>query len=465
MRRSRRVVIGALCASALLLLAASCARQERPGPNIVIVVLDTVRLDRTGVAGGASVTPDLDALGREGTVFTRAWANGPWTVPSHASIFSGMLPSSHRCTGRQFAFVPGEPTFAELLSGRGYETAAFFSNPWLSDRLTGMLEGFDVRYSETGPGAQILNEADQGGARTLANAAAWLREREDDRPFVMFVNLLEAHLPYDPPEDYRAQFLADAPRGHVVSTTWAQRVNARVEEPTLEELELASRFYDGDTNLSDRYLGELLGVLRESGYYDDAVIIVTSDHGENLGDHGYMDHQFGVFETLIEVPLVVRSPDLLHPGRRDDPVMLTDIYDTVLDLGSVVERPETPHSRSLLDGPFEQDRPQIAEYTGANHELLSYMASLNPSLDLAPYRTAFAKVRVGDRELTVGSDGSLELFDLSVDPERTNDLAGAEPEGVARLRSLLPAGEWGEPVDAVIDPATRDQLRSLGYVE
>lgn len=457
------IVTTAVVSTALILLA-SCA--EPPGgPNIIVVVLDTVRVDRTGAGDGTSVTPTLDALGEESIVFTRAWANGPWTVPSHASIFTGLLPSSHQCTSRRFAFLPGSPTFAELLSENGYETAAFFSNPWLSNRLTGMLVGFDERYSEAGDGAGILNLTDQGGSRTLANISRWLNERRDDRPFLVFVNFLEAHLPYDPTDDYRAEFLADAPPGFVVTTDWAQQHNARSSMATSDELARAARFYDGDVNTSDRYLGELLRQLREHGLYDDTVIIVTSDHGENLGDYGFLDHQFGVFETLIEVPLVVRAPGTAQPGRSDDPVMLTDIYDTVVELAGVSDAPETPHSRSLLSGSFESARPQIAEYAGANHELIKHLGNLNPTLDLTRYQTAFAKVRVEGLELTIGTDGSLELYDLEGDPGRTENRAGLDPGAVEELRAVLPHGEWGESTDAEIDEEMRDQLRSLGYIE
>jgi len=456
--------VSAVAVAATLIFLASCARAPA-GPNIIVVVLDTVRIDRTGAGDGTSVTPALDALGDEGLVFTRAWANGSWTVPSHASIFTGLLPSSHQCTSRRFAFLPGSPTFAELLSAKGYETAAFFSNPWLSDRLTGMLVGFDERFSETGKGTEILSLTDQGGSRTLANFTRWLNERRDGRPFLVFVNFLEAHLPYDPPDDYRQEFLADTPPGFVVTTDWAQRYNARVAMATDEEIERAARFYDGDVNTSDRYLGELLRQLREHGLYDDSVIIVTSDHGENLGDHGFLDHQFGVFETLIEVPLVVRAPGTERAGSSDVPVMLCDIYDTIVELAGVDGPPETPHSRSLLSGPFEPARPQIAEYAGANRELLKHLQSLNPALDLTLYQTAYAKVRVENMELTVGTDGSLELYDLEGDPDRTANLAGSDPDAVTALRALLPAEEWREPENARIDEEMRDQLRSLGYVE
>jgi arylsulfatase A-like enzyme len=468
MRKSGRVSVGlvALAVLAGAALLASCSRgsHKRP-PDIVIVVLDTVRSDRTALGGERSVTPTLDRLGEESTVFTRAWANGPWTVPSHASIFSGLLPSYHRCTSRRIPFLPGSPTFAELLSARGYETVAFYSNPWLSDRLTGMLIGFEERFDESGNSDEILKAVDQGGGRTLANVSRWLDGRRDDRPLLMFVNFLEAHLPYDPPSDYRETFLRDIPREYVVTTDWAHEFNARVRSADAAERARVARLYDGDVNTSDRCLAELIKKLDEHGLYENAVIIVTSDHGENLGEHGFLDHQFGVFETLIDVPLVVRAPGRLAAGHRDDPVMLTDIYDTVLELAGVEDGPQTPHSRSLLSTPADRRRPQIAEYDGANRKLLEHLKDLNPSLDLSRYATAYAKVRVDSLELVLGSDGSVELHDLVKDPGRKRNIAASDPGAVGALRVLLPAQTWGEPIDTEIDAETREQLESLGYIQ
>jgi arylsulfatase A-like enzyme len=453
----------ALASLGYVLMLASCS-QEVSRPHIVIVVLDTVRLDYTGPGGTDDLTPALDGLALEGTTFTRAWANAPWTVPSHASMFSGLLPSSHRCTGRHFTFLSEGPTFAELLGGSGYRTAAFFSNPWLSDRLTGMLRGFDERFVESGRGTEILTTLDQGGGRTVENVSSWLDERDDDAPFLMFVNLLEPHLPYHPPADFRQARLADVPRDYVVTTSMAHELNAGLLEPGDLDLGRIGRMYGGDVNTADRYLAEILRLLREHGVYEDAVVVVTSDHGENLGDHGYMDHQFGVFASLIDVPLVVRAPGLLERGTREDPVMLTDIYDTVLEAAGIDEGPETPHSRSLLGPPADAGRPQIAEYTGANPELVKHLKYLNPSHDTSRQEVAYAKVRVDSLELTVGTDGSEQLYDLKNDPRRELNLAPANPGVVAALFELMPAVRHGEGVEVEIDEETREWLRSLGYI-
>ncbi len=448
----------------MIALLVSCSRPA-PRTNIVIIVLDTVRLDYTGSGGAESrLTPALDGLAAEGTAFTRAWSNAPWTLPAHASMFSGLLPSSHGCTGRNFKFLSPEPTFAELLGASGYRTVAFFSNPWLSDELTGVLRGFDERLAEVGEGTEILTTTDQGGGRTVANVSDWLNGRSDERPFLMFVNLLEPHLPYHPPVEYREACLSDIPYDYVVTTEMAQRWNAGLVGPDDMDFGRVGRLYGGDVNTADDYLGQILRLLKEHGVYDEAVIVVTSDHGENLGDHGYMDHQFGVFASLIDVPLVVRAPGLLPPGVREDPVMLTDVYDTVLEAAGVVEGPETPHSRSLLGPPSDAARPQIAEYSGANPELVKYLRQLNPLHDTSRQEVAFSKVRVDSLEFTVGTDGSRLLYDLKNDPERELDLTPTYPAVAGALFELLPAVRYEDGVETEIDEETREWLRSLGYV-
>lgn len=463
MKRTAAAVT-ALVVLATVALVVSCSR-EPSSPNIVIVVLDTVRLDYTGTGGtAADLTPALDDLAQEGTVFTRAWANAPWTVPSHASMFSGLLPSTHRCTGRGFRFVSEEPTFAELLRDSGYETVAFFSNFWLTDALTGMLRGFETRFVESGRGTEILTTSDQGGEKAVENVSTWLGERREDRPFLMFVNLLESHLPYDPPADVRRSRLPDIPMDYMVPTSMAHEVNSGLLDADSVDFDRVGRLYGGDVNSTDSYLGEIIRLLRESGHYEDAIIIVTSDHGENLGDHGYMDHQFGLWPSLIDVPLVVRAPKRLPPGRRDDPVMLTDIYATVLDAAGVDSDTDTPHSRSLFAGPANASRPQIAEYTGANPELVKHLKHINPSHDTTRQELAFAKVRIDSLEFMIGSDGSEELYDLKNDPERTVNLAPANPAIVAVLLEVLPAVRRVDGVDVEIDEETREWLRSLGYI-
>ena len=476
-RIARPLAVGALL---VLALSLSCSRPVGR-PNIVIVVLDAVRRDHIGAeipgSGGASITPNVDAIAAEGTMFANAWANGPWTLPSHVSIFTGLLPSSHGCNGASFRFEAEVPTLAALLGGAGYETVAFYSNPWLTDGLSGMLRGFDQEYVDPTLDLSILSSGEQGGPETVANIGEWLRGREPGRPFFMFVNLLEAHLPYSPPEAYRREYLSDLPEDDVATVEWAHSVNARLVDPARVDWERVRRLYAGDVNAADSLLGEIMQLLKAAGFDEDLVLFVTSDHGENLGDHGFTDHQFGVFESLLAVPLVVRVPPSLSAGVsgrgttgsggsgpvvRHDPVMLTDLYATVLDLAGIEERPSRPHSRSLLEPTSDGDRLVIAEYV-VPRLLRDHLQSMNPSLDEPWLHNAYATVRSGDVRLTVGSDGSVELTDYSEDPLERGRLQERGRVLAEALSGVLPVP--GSPSERdEIDPELRDALRSLGYV-
>ncbi len=446
---------------AVLLPETSCApRPERP--NIALVVLDTVRRDFTGIFSSndnrKSSTPQLDKLATEGISFSNAWANAPWTLPSHGSIFTGLLPSEHGSTGHHYRLDGESPTIAELLGRDGYETATFFSNPWLTNRLSGLMRGFQTQYAIGGKTNAIPSGPDQGGRATVRNISRWLEGRSRKRPFFIFVNFLESHLPYDPPRSFRGE----VPTDEKVSIAWAHQFNAGVHPPESVDWERVRQLYGGDVRSADAFLAELVTLLKEDGYYENTVIIVTSDHGENLGEHGLIEHQFSVHETLLAVPLVISFPDKFSPKTRDDPVMLTDLFATVLALAGTEDPPLRPSSRSLLNGPADPNRPLIAEYAGPAPGLLKHLSSFNPDFDASRLKTAYATIRRGNYRLTVGTDGSVSLHELTTDPGQEINLAPANRSEVDSLCKFLPIPRpGGERTE--IDDDLREQLRSLGY--
>lgn len=457
-----------LVVAALSLSAVSCSRGPAR-PNIAVIVLDTVRRDFTGLESSEeshrSATPELDQLAAEGTGFTNAWANGPWTVPSHASLFTGLLPSAHGCPSRQAKLVTDGPTFAEVLRGVGYETVAFYSNPFLTDEVTAMMRGFDASRITGDPRTfSVLSTSDQGGEETIGNVSQWLAGRSSGRPFLVFINILEPHLPYDPPGDYRESHLSDLPLDDIVTSDWEFEYHAGLHPHERVDWVRIRRLYAGDVHYADRLLGELLRLLREHGAYDDTAIIVTSDHGENLGEHDLIGHRFSIHETLLAVPLVVRAPGRLASGVRDDPVALTDVFATVLDLAGIERAELPPHSRSLLAGPPDAPRPLIAEYEGGMRQVLDHLRDLNSDLDTTPFETAYATVRLGNMRLTTASDRSVVLHDVVSDPDQRRDLSREDPETVRILTGLL-AEVVRRPEQRIeIDEGMREWLRSLGYV-
>jgi len=468
------------------LLCVGCAKAPTR-PNIVVIVLDTVRRDATGLAASntpaalkvTGLMPRLDRLSRRSVTFTDAVAAAPWTVPSHASMFTGKLPAGHRCTNLHAWLDDDHPTFAGILDGAGYETAAFYSNPWLSDKTTFLLRGF-ARRQEADIGGMFelrSRDGDQGGARIVADIGAWLGRRDGDAPFLLFANFLESHLAYDPPRVYRERMLKDLPADDTVPIVWAHEFNARLHEAEAVDWSRVQRLYAGDVWTADRLLGEVLDLLAARGLAEDTVVIVTSDHGENLGDHELMDHQYSVHETLLAVPLVIHVPeawrDRFDPGAapggsRDDPALLTDLFATVLDLAGLAPQTDLPFSRSWFGPPASPERPLVSEYAGPSSGLLGLLAEINPEADLSRLDRALATVRVGDLRLTVDGRGAAVLHDVARDPGQSRDLSAEHP-GMAEalgevIRASTAPGAAGEPEPVEIDEETRRRLESLGYV-
>ena len=173
----------------LFVLHTDKIRNQKKQPDIVLVVLDTVRRDYTFLEK-KNITPNLKQFADEGTIFYRAWSNAPWTVPSHASIFTGLLPTEHGCTTKNFFLNKKFKTIAEILNKKGYETAGFYSNPWLSMRATGLMRGFQKHWESHigGLGRMTRGRGDQGGILTNKRIRDWIKKRKRDRPFFLFVN-------------------------------------------------------------------------------------------------------------------------------------------------------------------------------------------------------------------------------------------------------------------------------------
>ena len=446
-------------------------------PNVVLVVLDTLRRDACGsalgdgmglgptLADGGELTPNLARIAAGGAVFTRAFSAAPWTVPAHASLFTGLLPSEHGCIAQRPRLLHQGKTTAELLKGVGYQTAAFFSNPWLSRRATGVLRGFDVQEESPigGLGELAVARGDQGGPRTLQNIERWLDRRDQKAPFFLFVNLFEAHLPYDPPAQVRSRFSPPIPGGESTSIQWGHEFNAGLHPSAGVDWEGLHRLYAADVNHVDELFGQLVGLLEARGVFGDAALIVTSDHGENLGEHGLMEHQFSVHETLLSVPLVAHLPGI-EPGRYDHPVSTADVHATLARLADVDPGSDRPHSLPLSSNPTP-GRPVFSDYFQPHAELVAMMGALNPSRDHSTYDQAWRTVRTGKMRLTVGSLGGVLLHDMEADRGQLKNLAGERPRVRDRLIQQMAKAPVAMPSGAVpgFDKETRDKIRGVGY--
>lgn len=445
-----------------MILLLACAA---PDPDtVVLVVLDTVRADVTD-AGHA---PRFATFADEGTRFDRAWSAAPWTLPSHGSLFSGLPPEVHGCAGANLRCDPGTTMLAERFAAAGYRTAGFSNNPWVTGS-TGLADGFDtfvevfresyaveraiVRYvDEDTTGLQ-----DAGAARSVAALDRWLDGVEDEPVFV-FVNLVEAHFPYDPPEGWRGRDRDTIPNpaedrrvlDHFLRDAYAG---------TLSEADRAVAWglYEDEVAYVDHQLGGILDTLAEHGR-GDGLTVVTADHGEAFAEHRLgaiqlVDHQLSVYDELLHVPLAVRWPGVVPVGVEPADVSLLDVSPLMSwALGGRISA--TPNLLSPAP------RPLTASWS-APANLLPVLADLAPGEGSRLASLRLRSARDG-REKLIDGLGAALLFDVGADPGETTDLASARAERVEALRAALPAVT--DAGAATPDSTTTDALRALGYV-
>ena len=418
-----------LTGTALALGLSRCrGRLERP--HVVLVTLDTTRRDRLGCYGYSRATStNLDALAGRSVVFERAVAASSWTLPSHASIFTGKFPSSHgadydpegplRLTQaiegpeewagyRASGLSPSETTLALLLREQGYVTAAVVGGPWMK-RVFGLDRGFETYDDE-----DIGDVNGRLASEVTTSALELLRGLEKGRPFLLFLNYFDPHGPYEAPSPFGGSF---------------------GEEP--------SDRYDEEILYMDHHIGRFLEAMKRKGLFEDSLILVTADHGELLGEHGKMGHGASLFEEEIHVPFLVKYPgDEVEPGRSGEPVHHVDVLPLVLERLGL-----SPSGRSR--------QPLLAE--------------VNP-LDFMSSEGSWRALYLGRHKLLWNSLGSHALYDVEGDPGERSDLSGADPARTAEaielldkvVASLPPPGEPGPPT--TLDEETLKALRSLGYV-
>ena len=463
-------------------------------PDIVLVVLDTVRAENTSTYGHTRKTsPTLDRLAAEGALFEDATSPSTWSMPSHASLFTGRYPSSHGAHGEHLELDQRFPTLAQVLVARGYETYCFTSNAWISDGL-GLTRGFDWQdgswKEEGGAGRNFLFiyrlldrlgllSGDKGGARVAENFRHWTRERPlDARPSFVFLNFIEAHFPYHQlPADY-AQRYTDRPMSELKELSMAlmgQQFGGPGRDAE-EAAEPARDMYDGGVLYSDEMLRRVVEAIRERGTLDQTVLVVLADHGEVLGEWGnFFGHGPSVHQEAVSVPLVVRYPPVIPAGTRIAmPVSTLGVFGTILELAGV-EAPPTLHVGSLM--------PVVLGLTDSPGPVLS--ERMKPIMlggegeDLGPLMRGsrrYRSYRSGDWKLVETSEGEAYLFDLASAEGESRDLAASQPEQLAvlqaglasvRLELGLPALDALEVGEAApdLDEATRERLRQLGYLE
>jgi len=492
-----------LCLLVVAIIAGcgGCNGGDDERPNILWICWDTVRADRMGLYGHERPnTPFLVEWAADAQVFDNCLAAANCTVPVHASWFTGLAPAEHRCTNQKARLPDAFETLAETLKTNGYRTYMFSANPHIT-RKTNFSQGFDLvehpwdeaykraaleraaakragRPAPPGapgahPGAMSPWTVKDSSDLARRGARRWLSVGDGERPFFIFINAMEAHLPTMPADIYRRRIM----NPEQVDSSWTIEPSfldvfaytLRQHEFDRDELEIIGLKYDAAIAELDAALEKLLASLREGGDLDNTIVILTSDHGEHLGEHHLLDHQYSVYEPLTRVPLVIHYPRKVAAGRTDVPAMNSDLYTTLLELCGI-DRPDHVERRSssLLDLPDRRIR--VVELPDFPTHWFQQVQRIRPRFDPSPWARSLRAVYKDELKLIWASNERYELYNLAFDRTEMKNLADERPDLLELMQRIhaewvstlnIPTFEFSDDVGH--DDEERKLLESLGY--
>ena len=481
-------------------------------PNVVLVVMDTARARET-VPAKSRLTPTLASLADTGTEFTRAYTSSPWTLPSHVSLFTGLYTAAHGAHGGHTYLDADHETLPEAFQSAGYETVGVSNNCWITGEF-GFDRGFDrfrkgwqYVQSEVDTGAIVrahgvrerltaLREQlfagnpvttlaniayeryvcdDDGAARTTDWIEGWLADREPDaRPFFLFCNYIEPHIPYDPPRESAERFLSPTAVDEALQLRQDPRAfDVGKYELTDRECELLCGLYQGELAYVDAQIEKLRGALQAAAEWENTVFVVLGDHGENIGEYGFFGHQYNVHETVVHVPLVVTGGPFRDGGQREEFVQLLDLVPTLLE-STGIAAPElamqaqgrsfhpcsTTPTREAAFAEHIQPQPSVDSLEARFGELPDRVRAFDRSL---------RSIRTDRATYIRGSDGSQRLY-LASDGTEQLDRIDHRPALAARLDTQL--DDWlgtverdhGTETPVDMSASTEQRLADLGYL-
>ncbi|WP_101297046.1 sulfatase [Halegenticoccus soli] len=476
-------------------------------PNVLLIVLDTAR-SRTVLSGLESgLMPAMKRVADEGTVYTNASSVAPWTLPSHASIFTGQYTSDHGTHANSREFTPSVSPLAEQLSQRGYRTAGISANPWISPvfgfdrgfedfsmrwnagwsevdltaavRADSLVEKIKALWEQSSVASfpsvmfsaikrKMSSEADDGAKRITNRAVNWMKQvNQKNVPFFLFLNYIEPHLPYRPPREFVEAQLPDIAVERIAETNqdpWAYI--AGTIEMDENDFKILRGLYRAELAYLDTQLSRLFQVLKDEGILEETMIVIVGDHGENIGEHGLMDHQYCLYETLLNVPLIIRFPKRFDADTCDDLIETRDLYPTLLDAAGV-STDTLPATVSKTPLPRQSREYVFAQYITPQPSMDSLKGKVGSNVPTQRLDRSIQSVRDKHWKYIEYSDGSTELFDLTVDQYESNE-CGEDVERQDHFSSILDekfdAIQSHESDSVEIDGESRQRLKDLGYI-
>jgi arylsulfatase A-like enzyme len=465
MRRSRPLRAAGFAA---LLWAAvaplACSPRDELRPDVVLVSIDTLRADRVGVYGAnRDTSPQLDRLAREGARFDAAFAPTSWTLPSHVSLLTGMSMLRHRVIENSDRIDGRRRSVAQQFADEGWLTAGFVSAPYLHEAY-GFARGFSL-YRNFGVGGAVAalpptqeehrrSHGEDTAEQVIDAALAWLADRRGDpaQPIFLFVHLWDPHYDYAPPEPYDRMFDPDY-SGSLDVSHYEERADLR-QQMSSRDLQHLRALYDGEVRWTDSQVGRLLAALQARGRWDDTLVSVSSDHGEEFFEHGRRGHSHQLFDESVRVPWILRFPRAIAPGTVvTSPVSLAEVAPTLLELAGL---------------------PPLAEASGRSQapELAGKLRDERPVL--LSVRQRFALRGASWKVLGAGPGEPALHFDLATDPAEVRGRPAEEvaPERLAELVNRIAADRaaaerlhWDGDRTVELDASTTERLRELGYLD
>ena len=443
-------------------MTGKAASKERP--NVVIFMMDTQGARNMSCYGyRRPTTPNIDRIASEGVLFENHFVTAPWTLPAHASLFTGRYQSGHGAGAQHEGLEPGLPQMGEVFTNAGYRTVCLCNNGWAYDSGSPRSAGTGFEHIRYGRGdiepvppyipSEDPDEQDKGSLKAVGIACKWIDdsyiEKGKQKPFLMFINCTEPHDVYKPPEPWRSRFLLEgitfeealARKGGQASSTIGD------ECLTVDDWAIQRSLYDGSTACLDDRIGKLAGELKERGIYDDTVFIVTGDHGDVQGEqvHYAYHSQNGVWDGACKTPLAIRYPKLFEAGTRcGELVQTNDVFPTLMEICGIqdAEATESIQGESLLaalEGPTREFA--LLESQRAAHVMRrGWTEAEDPdSLDVRFANAWYKAARTKTHKYLWASDGRDMLFDMVRDPDELWNLVARYPEIAAELRRKLEA--------------------------
>ncbi len=420
-------------------LPTSPSRPERP-PNIVLLVIDSLRADKTGFGGGPQrLTPFLDHWAGQCTIYERAYAPSSWTIPVVASMMTGQYPSQHRATNFFARLASDTPTLAELLAAHGYATSAAGANSALRADA-GFARGFD-RYEIVGKPNMLNPKAD--GGFIVDTTLRWIDEVGPDRPHFLYLHFMDVHMPYRFHKEY-------------VPPTTLQRDDGVLNmallramwDYTPEEVQRLQLLYDGEVRYEDKLLRHFFAELDARGFLDHALVVITADHGEEFGGHKVFGHGSSLYEEAVRVPLLIRHAEPRR-GRVREPVQLAGVTATILAAAGAA-RPSTVRVDPIPPAGAPLPPTVYTELPESGHKQ-NWL-----------HKQAVVERR---RKLLVTPKDELASYDLARDPTEHHPEASPDPTLTAALAAWTAVVRSTAAQErATVDDATRERLRGLGYL-